>query len=219
MQRVMDGCFSEGEEILKLAISMFEALPHMEKYVLNIAAAYNFIGESKRRSMEFYSSFYFYDKAISLCEEKGLIRGIPIFNTNAGQAAYDMGDYSKARKYIERAIEAYKQQSSLWGRSTAYGYMSLLLIKEGKLDEALASITKAEACAKVIQNPYEMALICRIKGEIRKSMEFNPKLNDVFSGYLMRQVADYCDEGLALLKDIRNCYEFEILMNLKVTWW
>ncbi len=218
MQRVMDGRFSEGEDILKQTISMFESLDHKEKYILNIAACYNFIGESKRRSMEFYSSIFYYDRAIEICREKDLMKGAPVFSTNAGQAAYDMGDYSKAKSYLTGAIESFMQLNSFWGRSTAYGYMSLLLIKERRYEEALTHITKAEQYAEIMQNPYEIALIYRVKAEIRKSMDFNPKLKEVFSGYLTEQVIEYCDKGIGLLKKIKNCYELDTLKNLKGAW-
>jgi len=218
MQRVMDGRFSEGENILKQTISLFESLDHREKYILNIAACYNFIGESKRRSMEFYSSIFYYNKAIDICREKDVVRGIPVFSTNAGQAAYDMGDYSKAKKYLTGAIEAFMQLNSLWGRSTAYAYMSLLLIKESRYDEALSYIKRAEKYAEIMQNPYEIALIYRVKAEIRKNMDFNPKLGETFSDYLTDQVMEYCDRGIGLLKKIKNCYELDILKNLKGSW-
>jgi len=218
MQRVMDGRFSEGEDILKQTISLFEALDHKEKYILNIAACYNFIGESKRRSMEFYRSMFYYDRAIEICKEKKLIRGIPIFSTNAGQAAYDMGDYSKAKQYLAAAIEAFMQFNSLWGRSTAYGYMALLLIKDRRYEEALSYVQRAESFAAMMQNPYEIALIYRVKAEIRKSMDFNERLRQVFSWYITEQVMDYCDKGMALLKKIKNCYEFDILKNMKGSW-
>ncbi len=215
MQRIMAGSFAEGEELLLEAISMLESHENKEKYALNIAAAYNFIGESKRRSKAFCSAFDYYDRAISLCKGKALTRGIPIFNTNAGQAAYDMGDYAKAREYFQNAIDAYKRLSPLWGCSTAYGYMAMLLIGELKLDEGLAYITKAEAYAKVIQNPYEMALICRVKAEVRKKMEQSSKIYEQFRHYLIQSTADYCEEGISLLKDIGNCYELKILESLK----
>ncbi len=218
MQRVMNGRFSEGGNILKQAIDMFESLEHKEKYILNIAACYNFIGESKRRSMEFYSSLSYYDRAIVICREKDIKRGIPIFSTNAGQAAYDMGDYTKAKTYLDSAIRAFMQLDSLWGRSTAYGYMSLLLIKDSRYEDALEYIRKAEKYAEIMQNPYETALIYRVKAELRKNMDFNPKLREVFSNHLTEQVIEYCDKGASLLKKIGNCYELDILNNLKGSW-
>ncbi|HYE83848.1 MAG TPA: AAA family ATPase [Clostridia bacterium] len=219
MQRIMDGRFSEGENILKQAISMFESLEYREKYILNIAACYNFIGESKRRSMEFYSSMSYYDKAIAICREKNVIRGIPIFSTNAGQAAYDMGDYAKAKSYLSGAIEAFMQLNSFWSRSTAYGYMALLYVKESRYEDALSYMIKAEKYSEIMQSPYEKALIYRVKAEIRKNMDFYPGLKEFFSEYLTDQVVDYCDKGIGLLKKIKNCYELDILKNLKGSWW
>ncbi|MGE5632698.1 MAG: AAA family ATPase [Caulobacteraceae bacterium] len=218
MQRVMDGRFAEGEEILKKAISLFEALEYKDKYILNIAACYNFIGEAKRRSMEFYSSIEYYDRAISICEEKGLIRGLPVFNTNAGQAAYDMGEYTRAKKYLQKAIDAYLHLNMNWGRSTAYGYMSLIHVRDGNYDDAMACLIKANGFAELMQSPYETALIYRIKAEIRKVMEFVSELSKVFSSYLDLQVSEYCDEGLKQMKGLKGCYELDILKNLKESW-
>jgi DNA-binding SARP family transcriptional activator/predicted ATPase len=215
MQRIMEGRFAEGEDILQQAISLFESLEHKEKYILNIAACYNFIGESKRRSGEFHSSMYYYDKAIAVCRERELTRGIPVFSTNAGQAAYDMGDYQKAKSYLIGAIESFLQLNTLWSRSTAYGYMSLLLLRESKYDEALAHIKKAESFAEIMQNPYEAALICRVKAEIRKGMDLNAEVMKAFSGYLTGRVGEYCEMGIDLLRRIKNCYELDILENLK----
>lgn len=49
-----------------------------------------------------------------------------------------------------------------------------------------------------MQNPYEIALIHRVKAEIRKNMDFNPKLKGVFEGYLTGQVIEYCNRGIKM---------------------
>jgi len=49
-------------------------------------------------------------------------------------------------------------------------------------------------------------------------MDFNPKLGETFSDYLTDQVMEYCDRGIGLLKKIKNCYELDILKNLKGSW-
>jgi tetratricopeptide (TPR) repeat protein len=129
-----------------------------------------------------------------------------------------MGDNSKAKTYLTAAIEAFMKLNSLWGRSTAYGYMALLLIKENKYEEALSHLKKAERFADLMQNPYEIALIYRVKAEIRKGMDFNSKLKMVFSTYLTNQAMEYCDKGIVLLSEIKNCYELDILRNLAGSW-
>lgn len=218
MQKIMEGKFQEGEDILKKAITVFESLDESDRFVLNIAACYNFIGECKRKSMEFYNSFYYYNKAISLCEERNIILGLPVFYANAGQAAYDMGDCKSAEKYLSNAIKYYKKERLMWGRAIAYGFMTLILIKNKDYDNALKCLLEAEDYSNIMENPYEKGVMIRIKAEIRKNMEFDSKLKSLFSEYINKTVMEYCDEGIALLKKINNCYEIDLLENLKSSW-
>jgi hypothetical protein len=87
--------------------------------------------------------------------------------------------------------------------------------KEDRYEEALSHIKRSEMYAEIMQNPYEIALIYRFKAEIRKNMEFNTKLKEIFSDYLTDKVIEYCDKGIGLLKKIKNCYELDTLKNLK----
>jgi DNA-binding SARP family transcriptional activator/predicted ATPase len=216
LQRLMVGAYEEAEEILKESIYIFEMLSQREdRYALNIAAAYNYMGEIRRHNMKFASALYYYDKAMDICNEKKVFRGITLFNTNAGQAAFDMGDYDRAKNYFIKAIETYKQVDTFLGRSTAEGYMALLLIREGKYQEALDSLRNAEEYGRKLQSPYEQGLICRVKAEIRGQMMSNDRIRKVFEKHLISTVETYCDEGINLLKETKNCYEIEILKVLR----
>ncbi|MBB6217552.1 DNA-binding SARP family transcriptional activator [Anaerosolibacter carboniphilus] len=215
LQRLMIGAYEEAEEILKESIHIFEMLSQREdRYTLNIAAAYNYMGEIRRYNMKFASALHYYDKAMDICNEKKVFRGITLFNTNAGQAAFDMGDYDRAKNYFTKAIETYRQVDTFLGRSTAEGYMALLLIREGKYQEALDSLKNAEEYGKKLQSPYEQGLIYRVKAEIRGQMVSNDRIRKVFEKHLQDTVEVYCDQGINLLKKAKNCYEIDILKAL-----
>ncbi len=214
MHRVMGGRFAEGEEILKHSIVMFEQLEEKESYLLNIAASYNYIGECRRKRKEFTDAIPYYDKAIAICKEKGFEQGLPVINTYAGQNAYDMKDYMKAKAYLTQAIEGYNKLNTLWERSTAYGYMAMLLVKERSFNEARNFLKSAQIYADLIKSPYEKALLFRSQGEIRKQMEHDPELKGIFTDILGKSAAEYCDIGLRLMKKANNCYESEIMMEL-----
>ena len=214
MHRVMDGRFAEGEKLLKQSIVMFEQLEEKESYLLNIAAAYNFIGECKRRGKEFSSAIQYYDKAIAICKEKGLEQGLPVISTYAGQTAYDMKDYKRAKVYLTQAVEGYNKLNTLWERSTAYGYMAMLLVKERSCDEAKLYLKDAQIYADLVKSPYEKALLFRTQGEIRRLMDNDPELRKAFADILDKTAAEYCDTGLKLMKKVKCCYESDILMEL-----
>lgn len=215
VHRVMDGRFAEAEEILKQSIEMFEQLEEKDSYLLNIAAAYNFIGECKRRSRKFSHAMPYYDMAIAICKEKGLERGLPVINTYAGQTAYDMKDYKRAKAYLTQAIEVHNKLNTLWERSTAYGYMAMLMARERSFDEAKNCLKSAQTYANLVKSPYEKALLHRAQGEIRRLMESDPELMEAFSGILDKSVGEYCDTGLRFMKRAKNCYESDIMTDLR----
>lgn len=216
LHKIMMGEFREAEEILKQSIGIFEVVNQYEdKYTLNLAASYNYIGEIRRYSMKFASALAYYDKAMQLCKEKKVLRGLTIFHTNAGQAALDMGDHHRAKIYLKKAIDLYNQLNTLWGRSTAEGYMALLYIKDGEYKEALDCLLRAQVYAEKLKSPYELGLLYRVKAEIKGSMRHNQSLAKIFSKYLPLGLGEYCDRGIALLKEVRESYEIEILKVLK----
>lgn len=212
LQRLMSECYDEAEETLKHSIGIFEALNSREdRYSLNIAAAYNYIGEIRRYNMKFSDALRYYDKAMNICDEKKIFRGIAVFNTNAGKAAFDMGDYQRAKSYFVKALNDYNQMDTLMGRSSAEGYMAVLLAREGRYDQALLCLKKSEAYSKRLKSPYELGLVSRVKAEIKVHMDRNPRLKSIFETYLPLTAGEYCKEGMQHLSGVRNCYERGIL--------
>lgn len=212
LQKLMTESYEEAEETLKHSIGVFEALNRQEdRYSLNIAAAYNYIGEIRRYNMKFSEALKYYDKAMNICEEKKIFRGKAVFNTNAGKAAFDMGDYQRAKSYFTNAVKDYNRMDTLVGRSTAEGYMALLLIREARYEEALECMKRSETYAEKLKSPYELGLVCRVKAEIKVKLDGNPKLKGVFGSHLPLAVSEYCAQGIEQLSGVRNCYERGIL--------
>ncbi len=212
LQRLMTENYEEAEETLKHSIAVFEALSKQEdRYSLNIAAAYNYIGEIRRYNMKFQDALKYYDKAMHICDEKKIFRGIAVFNTNAGKAAFDMGDYQRAKGYLLNAIKDYNQMDTLMGRSSAEGYMALLLIRETKYEEAMECLKRSEIYSERLKSPYELGLVCRVKAEIKLQMDRNARLKSLFEDHLPLAAGEYCRQGIEYLSGVRNCYERGIL--------
>ncbi|MEA4960657.1 AAA family ATPase [Lutispora sp.] len=212
LYKIMNKEYEQAEDLLKQCINRFLSIENCkDKYSMHIAAAYSYLGDIRRYNMRFQSSLEYYDKAISLCESKMAGSSLATFCTNAGQAAFDAGDYIRAKSYFMRAFETYKKVDSIWGRGTAEGYMALLLIAEGNYKEAIESLKRADQYSDKIKNPYEIGLIYRIKAEIRYKMESNNKLNQIFIAYLNMNRIDYCEEGIKRLKEVNDKYQIDIL--------
>ncbi|WP_432665457.1 AAA family ATPase [Wukongibacter baidiensis] len=207
--------YNEAEELLKESIRVLNSInDNKEKYYLNIAACYNYIGEIRRHNMEFSEALNFYDEAMGICEKRNLLRGLTIFNTNAGQAAFEMGDYVRAKQYLKRAINIYKEIGTLWGRSTAEGFLALIECKEGKYKSGLKHLKNASYYSEKLKSPLEIGLVYRVKAEIKANMQNNENLNKVFSDYLDLTLKDYCEIGIKHLRQVKEGYEIEILKAL-----
>ncbi|WP_432401311.1 AAA family ATPase [Wukongibacter sp. M2B1] len=213
--KIMLQQYNEAEELLKESIRILNNInDNKEKYYLNIAACYNYIGEIRRHNMEFSEALNFYDKAMEICEKRNILRGLTIFNTNAGQAAFEMGDYIRAKQYLKRAINIYKEIGTLWGRSIAEGFLSLVESKEGKYNSALKHLKNANYYSEKLKSPLEIGLVYRVKAEIKANMQNNNSLNKIFSDYLELTLNDYCEIGIRHLRQVKEGYEIEILKAL-----
>jgi len=207
--------YNEAEELLKESIRILNRIDDNEgKYSLNIAACYNYIGEIRRHNMEFSEALNYYDKAMRICEKKNLLRGLTVFNTNAGQAAFEKGDYVRAKQYLNKAINIYREIGTLWGRSTAEGFLALIKCKEGKYNSALKHLKNAEHYSEKLKSPLEIGLVYRVKAEIKANMKNNEDFNRVFHEYLRLSLEDYCNMGMQHLRQVKEGYEIEILKTL-----
>ncbi|EOC99986.1 AAA family ATPase [Caldisalinibacter kiritimatiensis] len=216
LNKMMTGEYDEALSLFKDSIDVLSKLDLLyNKYSLNIAASYNYIGEIKRLNIEFSNALEYYDKAIKICEDNEVLKGTGIFNINAGQGAFEMGDYYRAKMYFKKALKVYEKFGLSWGRCIGEGYMALLLCKEGFYSDALKSLKRADKYARKLKSPYELGIVYRIKAELRLIMKRNDKMSEIFEHYLVLSVAEYCDRGIKLLKKVRESYEVNILKVLK----
>ncbi|SKA95658.1 Predicted ATPase [Caloramator quimbayensis] len=211
LNRVMMKDFERAEELLKESIDIFNILNQRQCiYSLNIAAAYNYIGEIRRKNMRFSSALEYYDRAISI-SGKNSNGAAAVFYGNAGQAAFEMGDYERAKSYFKNALELYEISGSLWGRAIAEGFMALLLTKEGRYSDSKEHLKKADKYAEKLKSPHEIGIVFRIKAEIKHNMKNNDKIYNAFSDYLTEEILLYCQKGTEFLSMAKENYEIEIL--------
>lgn len=152
--------YEQSEENLRKSMDLFASIG--DRYKLNIAACYNYIGGIRRYQRRYDEALVYYNKAMDICKSNSIVRGLTIFNTNAGIAAYDSGDREEAKRYFNAAIRIYNKFDILWRRSIAEGYLGLLEIEDGEINNGYDHLQKAITYMNTIQNPIEMNTIKRI---------------------------------------------------------
>ena len=155
--------YNMSEKTLKQSIDIFSNLESKNNFALNIAAAYNYIGECKRLQEKYYEAIGYYDKAIDTIKDQGTILGLPIFYTNAALCFYKLNNYNCSKEYILTAIKFYSKIDCIWQRSTAYCVYALLLIAEDDRESALSNYKKALKYNNMMKNPSDEEILNELK--------------------------------------------------------
>lgn len=160
--------YNMSEKTLMKSIDIFSNLESSNNFSLNIAAAYNYIGESKRLQKKYYEAIGYYDKAIETLKDQDTILGLPIFYTNAGLCFYKVNDYNSSKEYILTAIKLFSKIDCSWQRSTAYWVYALLLIAEDHRESAITNYKKALKYYNMMKNPSDVEILNELKNLLKQ---------------------------------------------------
>jgi DNA-binding SARP family transcriptional activator len=177
--------YEEAEEYFRESIWIHtQDLQTFENYRLNIAACYNNIGDIRKDQGDFEEALHYYEKAISICNEKNLWISLSLFKTNAGLACYHAKKFTQSKEYMQSALVIYNKLSYNMSQPIAEIYMCLLLLMEKDYQSALTYLLKADEHAQVLKNPRELLSLLDLKKAIVKEMDKNNALYTVFHNYL-----------------------------------
>lgn len=210
LYKLMNKEYEEAEKLFNESINTFNLTPYIsDRYSLNIAAAYNYIGELRRMNMDFRDALKYYEKASAICEEKNAIISLAIFNVNAGQAAYDDGDIKKAKAYFEKAHALYEKFDTVWRKSIASAFLALIYKDEKQYEKSLNMLKEADIDSQKIQNPHELGVVLRAKAEIKCESEHDEKMKKIYGKYLEKESKHYATEAIEHLSESGDIYEVE----------
>ncbi len=155
--------FKEADRVLNESISIFSSLNKFSsKYSVNISASYNYLGQMNKDLGNYEEAYDYFMKAINICMENSVVKGLEIFYSNAGQALYSMGRFKESEDLINIAIEYFDKFNVIWGRDFTEYYKALLEIKKGNHAEAKIHSQKAYDLAKKLNNPKSLCLIAKL---------------------------------------------------------
>lgn len=215
LNKIMSLEYEEAESLLKESIIIFERLNQRQNiYSLNIAAAYNYIGEIKRLNEDFEEAIKYYDEAIAICKRKGVIRGLAIFYTNAGRCAIENNDYQKGEGYLKDALYLYNKINILSGRAIAESLMALINIRRDNYNDALKLLKDAEKHGNIQNKAFELGVCLKVQAIIKYFMKNNPKLRNVFNSYLQQDIQYYANKAIDYFDKINENYEIETLKSM-----
>lgn len=206
---IMVGQMIEAERLLNESINVFNITQSVaERYSLNIAAAYNYIGEIRRSSLQFDKAISYYDKAIAICKDPSAYSSLTVFYANAGEAAFNQENYVLAEHYFCQADNLYEKFDSIWRRSIVESFMALLAAQNGNFDQTLIHVKKAEIYATKIGNPRELGVLLSVKARLVRKYEL---LSRPLQKYLNQTLSVYSGQALQYLDPYRDQYEKNLM--------
>ena len=160
LNMIMQGNFPEAERLLKESISTFMVTQNVQhRYALNIAGAYNYLGEIRRGEGKFQEALDEYSKALEYAKGQEAYSSWVVFSCNAGVACYNMGRYEEARKYFLQAYELFPRYVFYWRHPIVESYLALLSMREGKEKEATGYLDDALNKLGNMNNPREAGYV------------------------------------------------------------
>ncbi|MGH4121307.1 AAA family ATPase [Clostridium sp.] len=215
LYKKMQGKYDESENLFNESINIFSVTKSVaDKYALSIAAAYNYIGDIRRQNIKFEEALGFFTKAINICKEKKIFTSLSIFNINAGETCFNMGNYPDAKIYFQNAMDIYKQFDLKWEKSIVEAFMSKIIISEKNYESALKYLKKSDLHSKLLKNPHEIGIVYMVKTQIKSEMKNNNKLDKIFNTYLDKSFQYYYEKSIEFLTASNDNYEITLLKSL-----
>lgn len=203
LNMIMQGNFPEAERLLKESISTFTVTQNVQRrYALNIAGAYNYLGEIRRGERKFQEALDYYDKALDFARNQEAYSSWVVFSCNAGVACYNMGRYAEAKKYFLQAYELFPRYVFYWRHPIVESYLALLSMRDKQEKEATGYLDDALQKLGNMNNPREAGYVYMAIALLKQKYP-DSRIASHYEG----TVNSYATKALQVLDPYRDSWE------------
>lgn len=168
LYEIMNGNADGAMPLLEKSVEMLETYEsNISVYSLNIAAAFNYMGEAMRKNKKFDKATEYYHMAISTCEKNDCIVN-PTFYTNMALSYYENGKKEKAYELFMSALALYDSSTVLMKRSVAKSYAAEYYCSIEKFDIAKECIKDADYFSNMLGSPSERKIYNEINRKLKE---------------------------------------------------
>ena len=139
-----NGEYVQAEKCLYRSIEIFDSPRLRNRNFINIAAAYDYLGDVYREQGDYKNAEQFYFKAINLCENKNIRKSLDLFYGGVGYTVFLEKDYSRAEKYLRKSLQLYNEFGTYWLRSIAESCLAMIELSRGNHAAALDHYYRAD---------------------------------------------------------------------------
>lgn len=212
LYNIMIGNYFLAEKLLKESINIFNVTEEVaNRYSINIAAAYNYIGEIRFASAQYTEAKKEFLKAIELTKNKNALSSLSVFYINAGKSSYVQGNIKDAQEHFKNAYTLYGQFDSFWKRPVLDSYMTLTEIALKNYESSLKHLDNALIFADKMQNPRDIGAVYFAQYIIIENMEKCDELKSIYKDKFKHDKDYYKERAISYLDEYRDVYEINIL--------
>lgn len=205
LNMIMQGNFNEAERLLKESISTFMVTQNVQRrYALNIAGAYNYLGEIRRGQQKFEEALDFYNKALRYAHNQDAYSSWVVFSCNAGIVCYNMGRYTDAKGYFMQAYELFPRYTFYWRHPIVESFLALFAMQENKQDKALKFLEDALQKLGNMNNPREAGYVYMAIAAVKKKYP-----DSLVAQHYTGTTGSYATKALQELDPYRDTWERE----------
>ena len=209
LYQMMCGNTESAEKLFKESISTFMLTDAIaKKYAVNIAAAYNYIGEIRFNSSSFEEAEEMFKQAIQLCSNKKSLSSLSVFYTNIGAALYAQAKYDEAEEYLLKSLAIYRELNTFWKRARLDAYLSLVYLEKNERDKVKYFLGKGQEFADKMKNERDLGIIAFSKAIIeQRILDENKTLEEEWREFFHVTPTSYAQEAQSYLNDYQDAYE------------
>lgn len=213
--KIMQGNYEASRVPLEESLSVLLSLDDSSRFILLIAGAYNYIGESLRLEKKYQEAFYYYDKAIVYNRGSGQYPGAAVFYTNYGVAAFQAGRYYESRCLFDCAELIYSSFYEYSEYPIALSYLAYFDASNGNYSGALNRLTNALSISKQFGSPWWLGITIYMAWRIRQILPCSEQ--DAFWEIFPRDEKEHCLWALSYLhRTETRCEAKELEQRLRV---
>lgn len=215
LYEMMSGNNQSAEKLLKESINTFMLTDSIaKKYAVNIAAAYNYLGEIRFNEANFSEAYNMFLEAIELCSNKRALSSLSVFYTNAGAALYAQQKYDEAEEVLLKSLAIYKELDTYWKRPRLDAYLALVYLEKNNTEKMRHFLNKGQEFAETMKNDRDIGIVAFSKAIVAKSLSEKELDSSFWAACLEETPARYAELALAHLNNYQDLYERELIEDL-----
>lgn len=155
--------YQKAEENFRRSIEIFQKTESEDGcFHISIAACYGYLGDLYREQGKLEQAAEYYEKALETGKDKVMTNGLGQFYSGLGQVRFLQGNYEEGEKYLLQAVECLKRHGYYWGREKAEACLAILLLKQGRTEEARKYYEESRRISEKMKNPSTEQLLQEI---------------------------------------------------------